>query len=123
MFLKNENSRRVVMSRSVCMGLYFAVLTMDRIVVHLICFREQKSSCELFCQDQDCYIFTKAEEDFRKDGRPNQPVCPTHKTLAKLRTVKDKMKQTTAVRTSYALTEKIPANFSSGVMYMKILET
>jgi hypothetical protein len=55
-------------------------------------FCGQKRSCEFFCRDEDCYIFTNAVENFRKSG-PQYPVCPTHQKLAKLRTVKDKMKQ------------------------------
>jgi hypothetical protein len=55
-------------------------------------FCGEKLSCEFFCRDEDCYIFTKAAEDFRKSG-PRHPLCPTHNKLAKLRTVKDKMKQ------------------------------
>ena len=108
---------------------FFAVLTME--CLHgkpascsitnrgTFWFCGQKPSCEFFCRDEDCYIFTKAVEDFRKSG-PQRPVCPTHKKLAKLRTVEDKMKQTTAVHSSYALNKKILAHFGNEEMYIKI---
>ena len=43
-------------------------------------FCGETPSCEFFCHDEDCYLFTRAME------------CPTHQRLAKLRVVKDKMK-------------------------------
>ena len=55
-------------------------------------FCEQRPSCEFFCSDEDCYMYTKAVAAFRESGCLH-PVCPTHQKLAKLRMVKDKMKQ------------------------------
>ena len=55
-------------------------------------FCGQKPSCEFFCRDEDCYIFTKAVEDFRNCG-PQHPVCSTHQKIARLCVVKDTMKQ------------------------------
>ncbi len=55
-------------------------------------FCEQRPSCEFFCSDEDCYMYTKAVAAFRESGCLH-PVCPTHQKLAKLRMVEDKMKQ------------------------------
>ena len=55
-------------------------------------FCGQKASCEFFCPDQDCYMYTKAVATFRESGCLH-PVCPTHQIDAKLCAVKDKMKQ------------------------------
>ena len=55
-------------------------------------FCGQKPSCEFFCPDQDCYMYTKAMATFRENGCIH-PVCPAHQRYAKLCVVKDKMKQ------------------------------
>ncbi len=55
-------------------------------------FCEERPSCEFFCSDEDCYMYTEAVAAFRESGCLH-PVCPTHQKLAKLRMVEDKMKQ------------------------------
>ena len=55
-------------------------------------FCGQKPSCEFFCPDQDCYMYTKAMATFRENGCIH-PVCPAHQRCAKRCVVKDKMKQ------------------------------
>ena len=55
-------------------------------------FCRQKPSCEYFCPDQNCYMYTKAVAAFRESGCLH-PVCPAHQRYAKLCVVKDKMKQ------------------------------
>ncbi|CAB3988513.1 Hypothetical predicted protein [Paramuricea clavata] len=47
-------------------------------------------SCEFFCHDEDCYLFTRAMEACQNSGS-NHPFCPTHQRLTKVRVVKDKM--------------------------------
>ena len=54
-------------------------------------FCGQKPSCEFFCRDEDCYMYTKAVAAFRGSGSIH-PVCPTHQKFARLCMVKDKMK-------------------------------
>ena len=54
-------------------------------------FCGETPSCEFFCHDEDCYLFTRAMEACQNTGS-NHPICPTHQRLAKLRVVKDKMK-------------------------------
>jgi hypothetical protein len=49
-------------------------------------------SCELFCHDEDFYLFTRAMVACQNSGS-NHPIFPTHRQrLVKLRVVKDKMK-------------------------------
>ena len=38
-------------------------------------FCEQRPSCEFFCSDEDCYMYTKAVAAFRESGCLH-PVCP-----------------------------------------------
>jgi hypothetical protein len=55
-------------------------------------FCGETPSCEFFCHDEDCYLFTRAMEACQNSGS-SHPICPTHhQRLAKLRVVKDKMK-------------------------------
>ena len=54
-------------------------------------FCGETPSCEFFCHDEDCYLFTRAMEACQNGGS-SHPICPTHQRLAKLRVVKDKMK-------------------------------
>jgi hypothetical protein len=54
-------------------------------------FCEEKPSCELFCPDENCYMYTRAVAAFGASGSIH-PVCPTHQKFAKLCVVKDTMK-------------------------------
>jgi hypothetical protein len=54
-------------------------------------FSGETPSCEFFCHDEDCYLFTRSMEACQNSGS-NHPICPTHQRLAKLRVIKDKMK-------------------------------
>ena len=54
-------------------------------------FCGETPSCEFFCHDEDCYLFTRAMEACQNSGS-SHPICPTHQRLAKLRVVRDKMK-------------------------------
>ena len=54
-------------------------------------FCGETPSCEFFCHDEDCYLFTRAMEACQNSDS-NHTICPTHQRLAKLRVVKDKMK-------------------------------
>jgi hypothetical protein len=54
-------------------------------------FCGETPSCEFFCHDKDCYLFTRTMEACQNSGS-NHPICPTHQILAKLDVVKDKMK-------------------------------
>ena len=54
-------------------------------------FCGETPSCDFFYHDEDCYLFTRALEACQNSGS-NHPICPTHQRLAKLRVVKDKMK-------------------------------
>ena len=55
-------------------------------------FCGQKPSCELFCPEEDCYMFGKAVASFHK-SKCIHPTCYTHGKLAQMRMVKDKMKE------------------------------
>ena len=54
-------------------------------------FCGEKPSCEFFCPDENCYMYTRAVAAFRASGSIH-PVCPTHQKFAKLCVVKDTMK-------------------------------
>jgi hypothetical protein len=54
-------------------------------------FCGEKPSCELFCSDEKCYMYTRAVAAFRASVSIH-PVCPTHLKFAKLCVVKDTMK-------------------------------
>ena len=51
-------------------------------------FCGEKPSCEFFCPDENCYMYTRAVAAFRASGSIH-PVCPTHQKFAKLCVVKD----------------------------------
>jgi hypothetical protein len=54
-------------------------------------FCGENPSCEFFCPDENCYMYTTAVAAFRASGSIH-PVCPTHQKFAKLCVVKDTMK-------------------------------
>ena len=62
----------------------------------------------------------KAVAAFRESGCLH-PLCPTHQKLAKLRMVKDKMKQNYGHHSLSVQSEKISASFGSGEMFMSVL--
>ena len=82
-------------------------------------FCGQQPSCEFFCPDQDCYMYTKAMATFLENGCIH-PVCPAHQRYAKLCVVKDKMKQVTDGHSSCVLSERILVNFGNGVIHLKV---
>ena len=54
-------------------------------------FCGEKPSCEFFCTDENCYMYTSAVAAFRESGSTH-PVCTTHQKFAKLCVVKDTTK-------------------------------
>ena len=58
----------------------------------LFWFCGEKPTCEFFCPDECSYMFGRAVEAWKNSGLP-QPRCHTHQRLAKMRVVKDQMKE------------------------------
>ena len=54
-------------------------------------FCGQSSTCNFFCSEDDGYSFEKAIDAWRSTNQP-QPLCGGHCKLAKMRVVKDMMK-------------------------------
>jgi hypothetical protein len=46
-------------------------------------FCGEKPSCEFFCPEEDCYMYTRAVAAFCASGSIH-PVCPTHQKFARL---------------------------------------
>jgi hypothetical protein len=84
-------------------------------------FCGQNPSCHFFCSEEDGYRFEKAIRTWKSAGA-HQPQCHEHQKLARMRIVKDPMREDYGNHFSSVLTVKILVLSGNGAMSPRQLD-